>query len=90
MAWVSTVKLQTSRHLHCMDAGGHAAHMANIDQHSPFFSQERAPMSVRACTPSIPGKISLGTWSVSPMQTEQDVIIHTFLHVHSEHQQGVL
>ncbi len=21
--------------------------MANIDQHSPFFSQERAPMSVR-------------------------------------------
>lgn len=27
-------------------AGGHAAHFANIDQHSPFFSQERAPTSV--------------------------------------------
>ena len=26
--------------------GGHAAHFANIDQPSPFFSQERAPMSV--------------------------------------------
>ncbi len=26
--------------------GGHAAHFANIDQHSPFFSQERAPTSV--------------------------------------------
>eukprot|EP01062_Namystynia_karyoxenos_P061548 TRINITY_DN538_c0_g2_i1.p1 TRINITY_DN538_c0_g2~~TRINITY_DN538_c0_g2_i1.p1 ORF type:complete len:649 (+),score=207.80 TRINITY_DN538_c0_g2_i1:75-1949(+) len=26
--------------------GGHAAHFANIDQHSPFFSQERPPMSV--------------------------------------------
>ena len=23
--------------------GGHAAHMANIDQPSPFFGQERAP-----------------------------------------------
>ena len=32
----------------CVDvtAGGHAAHFANIDQHSPFFSQERAPTSV--------------------------------------------
>lgn len=29
---------------HC--AGGHAAHFANIDQGSPFFSQERAPTSV--------------------------------------------
>lgn len=26
--------------------GGHAAHFANVDQHSPFFSQERAPTSV--------------------------------------------
>ncbi|KXZ48820.1 hypothetical protein GPECTOR_25g405 [Gonium pectorale] len=26
--------------------GGHAAHFANIDQPSPFFSQERAPTSV--------------------------------------------
>ncbi|GAX73907.1 hypothetical protein CEUSTIGMA_g1357.t1 [Chlamydomonas eustigma] len=26
--------------------GGHAAHMANIDQPSPFFGQERAPFSV--------------------------------------------
>lgn len=26
--------------------GGHAAHFANIEQNSPFFSQERAPMSV--------------------------------------------
>ncbi|KAJ9506361.1 hypothetical protein QJQ45_019497 [Haematococcus lacustris] len=26
--------------------GGHAAHFANIVQHSPFFSQERAPTSV--------------------------------------------
>eukprot|EP00877_Chromochloris_zofingiensis_P006150 jgi/Chrzof1/1789/Cz10g21060.t1 len=26
--------------------GGHAAHFANIDQYSPFFSQERAPTSV--------------------------------------------
>ena len=26
--------------------GGHAAHFANINQPSPFFSQERAPMSV--------------------------------------------
>eukprot|EP00195_Chlamydomonas_chlamydogama_P009741 CAMPEP_0202900574 /NCGR_PEP_ID=MMETSP1392-20130828/11915_1 /ASSEMBLY_ACC=CAM_ASM_000868 /TAXON_ID=225041 /ORGANISM="Chlamydomonas chlamydogama, Strain SAG 11-48b" /LENGTH=623 /DNA_ID=CAMNT_0049586991 /DNA_START=175 /DNA_END=2046 /DNA_ORIENTATION=- len=26
--------------------GGHAAHFANIDQHSPFFGQERAPFSV--------------------------------------------
>ena len=26
--------------------GGHAAHFANIRQHSPFFSQERAPTSV--------------------------------------------
>uniref|UniRef100_A0A0G4GAJ1 Peptidase M3A/M3B catalytic domain-containing protein n=1 Tax=Chromera velia CCMP2878 TaxID=1169474 RepID=A0A0G4GAJ1_9ALVE len=26
--------------------GGHAAHFANIDQPSPFFGQERAPMSV--------------------------------------------
>ena len=26
--------------------GGHAAHFANIDQRSPFFSQERAPTSV--------------------------------------------
>lgn len=27
-------------------SGGHAAHFANIDQPSPLFSQERAPMSV--------------------------------------------
>ena len=26
--------------------GGHAAHMANIDQPSPLFGQERAPFSV--------------------------------------------
>jgi hypothetical protein len=26
--------------------GGHAAHLANVDQRSPFFSQERAPTSV--------------------------------------------
>lgn len=26
--------------------GGHAAHFSNIKQASPFFSQERAPMSV--------------------------------------------
>eukprot|EP00879_Flechtneria_rotunda_P031515 GHRR01034434.1.p1 GENE.GHRR01034434.1~~GHRR01034434.1.p1 ORF type:complete len:600 (+),score=162.71 GHRR01034434.1:561-2360(+) len=26
--------------------GGHAAHFANVDQYSPFFSQERAPTSV--------------------------------------------
>ncbi len=26
--------------------GGHAAHFANVLQHSPFFSQERAPTSV--------------------------------------------
>ena len=26
--------------------GGHAAHLANVDQCSPFFSQERAPTSV--------------------------------------------
>lgn len=30
----------------CVDAGGHAAHFANIDQGSPMFSQERAPTSV--------------------------------------------
>jgi len=30
--------------------GGHAAHMANIDQPSPFFGQERAPFR-------------LGTWA---------------------------
>jgi hypothetical protein len=30
----------------CVDAGGHAAHFANIDQASPMFSQERAPTSV--------------------------------------------
>ncbi|KAK3245048.1 hypothetical protein CYMTET_45365, partial [Cymbomonas tetramitiformis] len=29
-----------------MHEGGHAAHFANIDQGSPFFSQERAPTSV--------------------------------------------
>eukprot|EP00873_Tetraselmis_striata_P035130 jgi/Tetstr1/455394/TSEL_042226.t1 len=29
-----------------MHEGGHAAHFANIDQASPFFSQERAPTSV--------------------------------------------
>eukprot|EP00708_Paratrimastix_pyriformis_P002325 GAFH01001068.1.p1 GENE.GAFH01001068.1~~GAFH01001068.1.p1 ORF type:complete len:636 (-),score=198.07 GAFH01001068.1:131-1774(-) len=29
-----------------MHEGGHAAHMANITQDSPFFAQERAPMSV--------------------------------------------
>eukprot|EP01063_Lacrimia_lanifica_P016002 TRINITY_DN22630_c0_g1_i1.p1 TRINITY_DN22630_c0_g1~~TRINITY_DN22630_c0_g1_i1.p1 ORF type:complete len:633 (+),score=226.34 TRINITY_DN22630_c0_g1_i1:33-1931(+) len=29
-----------------MHEGGHAAHFANIVQPSPFFSQERAPMSV--------------------------------------------
>ena len=28
------------------NAGGHAAHFANIDQGSPMFSQERAPTSV--------------------------------------------
>lgn len=27
-------------------AGGHAAHFANVNQYSPFFSQERAPTSV--------------------------------------------
>ena len=29
-----------------MHEGGHAAHFANVEQPSPFFSQERAPMSV--------------------------------------------
>lgn len=32
-----------------MHEGGHAAHFANIDQPSPFFSQERAPTSVAYC-----------------------------------------
>lgn len=31
---------------HIPPTGGHAAHFANIDQRSPFFSQERAPTSV--------------------------------------------
>lgn len=29
-----------------MHEGGHAAHLANVDQPSPLFSQERAPTSV--------------------------------------------
>ena len=45
-------RLSTCRHCciydiyACVVIGGHAAHFANIDQHSPFFSQERAPTSV--------------------------------------------